>query len=98
MSVAPDISQKPKLIHCYLGCSRQILSYCKYFEIDKIEVLYGRLFSVLDFLFQVLLCLDEDGGLKVEMSRPVRFTKEICIFLPAEICRFHLLGEMERSS
>lgn len=95
MSVAPDITQKPKLIHCYPGCSRQILSRCKYFEVEKIVVQHGCSFSVLDTSFQVVLCLNGEGGIEVESNRPVRFTKGDCIFLPSGIGRCHLLGEAE---
>lgn len=95
MSIAPDITQKPKLIHCYPGCSRQILCRCKYFEVEKIEVLHGCSFSVLDTSFQVLLCLSGEGGLEIETNRPVRFSKGDCIFLPSRIGRCHLLGKAE---
>ena len=95
MSVAPDISQKPKLIHCYPGSSRQILSRCKYFVVEKIVVQYGCSFSVLETSFQVLLCLSGEGGIESGSNRPVRFAKGDCLFLPSGIGRCYLTGETE---
>lgn len=58
MSVAPDVSQKPRMVKHYPGCSREILCRCKYFETEKIQVTKGFAFSVMDTSFQVLMCLD----------------------------------------
>lgn len=41
MSVAPDVSQKPRMVKHYPGCSREILCRCKYFETEKIQVTKG---------------------------------------------------------
>lgn len=32
MDIAPDVSQNPRMVKHYLGCSRELLCRCKYFE------------------------------------------------------------------
>ncbi|MGC7870006.1 type I phosphomannose isomerase catalytic subunit [Desulfosporosinus sp. SYSU MS00001] len=95
MGVAPDVGQKPKLVHYYPGCSREILCRCKYFETERIQVKQGFSFSVMETSFQVLLCLSGDGGVEVEHRRPTRFSKGDCLFIPAGIGRCHVIGEAE---
>ena len=38
MNVAPDVSQKPRIVKYYPGCSRELLCRCKYFETERIQV------------------------------------------------------------
>lgn len=35
MKVAPDVSQKPRMVKYYSGCSRELLCRCKYFETEQ---------------------------------------------------------------
>lgn len=58
MNVAPDVSQKPRIVKYYSGCSRELLCRCKYFETERIQVTKGFAFSVMDASFQVLMCLN----------------------------------------
>lgn len=94
MGVAPDVNQKPRMVHYYPGHSKEILCRCKYFIVEKIQVKTGFSFSVLDSSFQVLLCLEGDGQIEAAdgYKRPVRFQKGECIFLPAGIGRCFILG------
>lgn len=48
MKVAPDVSQKPRMVKYYSGCSRELLCRCKYFETERIQVTKGFAFSVMD--------------------------------------------------
>jgi len=52
MRVAPDVSQKPRMVKYYSGCSRELLCRCKYFETERIQVTKGFAFSVMDTSFQ----------------------------------------------
>lgn len=47
MKVAPDVSQKPRIVKYYSGCSRELLCRCKYFETERIQVTKGFAFSVI---------------------------------------------------
>lgn len=95
MKASDAMRQKPRMVHYYPGCSRELLCRCQYFETERIQVTKGFSFSVLDTSFQVLLCLEGSGGIEVNdgATRPVRFTKGDCIFLPAGLGRCHMLGE-----
>lgn len=77
MSVAPDVSQKPRMVKYYPGCSREILCRCKYFETEKIQVTKGFAFSVMDTSFQVLMCLDGYGEVQTmdAEQKPMCFSK-----------------------
>ena len=48
MKVAPDVSQKPRIVKYYSGCSRELLCRCKYFETERIQVTKGFAFSVME--------------------------------------------------
>ncbi|MBQ9444576.1 MAG: class I mannose-6-phosphate isomerase [Lachnospiraceae bacterium] len=88
------IRQPQRMVRYYFGCAREILCRCEYFEVERIQVTKGFSFSVLDQSFQVLLCIDGNGGLETdETNRPVRFEKGTCLFLPADLGRCHIIGE-----
>ncbi len=95
MGIAPDTSQKARLVHYYPGCSREMLCRCQYFEVEKVCVTYGFSFSVLDTSFQIILCLAGEGGLEAGTDKPVRFAKGDCLFLPAGIGRCYVFGKAE---
>lgn len=95
MQSGKEVRQKPRMVRYYPGCSRELLCRCRYFETERIQVSKGFSFSVLNTSFQVLLCLEGNGGLEAgdEQERPLRFSKGDCIFLPAGIGRCHVIGE-----
>lgn len=94
MQAGSDVRQRPKLTHYYPGCSREILGRCEFFELEKIQVTKGFSFSVSGNSFQILLCVEGNGGLETpEERRPLRFKKGDCVFLPANTGRCHVLGE-----
>ncbi len=94
MKTGKEVRQKPRLIRYFPGSSREILGRCPYFEVERIQTTKGFSFSVSENSFQVLLCLEGDGGLEAPGNRrPLRFKKGDCIFLPAGIGRCHVLGE-----
>ena len=95
MHVAEDVHQKPRLIHYYPGCSREILCRCQYFETERIRMRTEISFTVMDASFQVLLCLDGKGWISDERESPLTFHKGDCLFLPAGIGRCELQGEAE---
>lgn len=91
-----NTKQKPRLTHYYYGCSREVLCRCRYFETEKIIVSKGFSFTVGSGSFQVLLCVDGEGGLEVDSSnKPMRFRKGQCVFLPANLGRCHVIGECQ---
>lgn len=49
----------------YLSSSREILYRCKSFETEKIQVMKGFAFSVMDISFSVLMCLDGYGEVQM---------------------------------
>lgn len=95
MGVAADIKSKSRIVHYYPGCSRELLCRCKYFQAEHVRVKYGFSFSVEETSFQILLCLDGDGGIECGMNSPVRFTKGDCLFIPAGIQRCYIFGRCE---
>ena len=97
MSVAPDVSQKPRMVKQYPGCFREILCRCKYFETEKIQVTKGFAFSVMDTSFQVLMCLDGYGEVQTmdAEQKPMRFSKGETLFLPAGLGRCLVVGDAE---
>lgn len=91
-----SLKQKPRLIHYYPGSSREIIGRCQYFDVEKIKVTRGTSFTVMSSSFQVLLCLDGQGGLETsDYSKPLRLKKGDCLFLPAGLGRCFIVGECE---
>ncbi len=88
------VRQPQRMVRYYFGCARELLCRCEYFEVERIQVTKGFSFSVLSASFQVLLCIDGNGGLETdETNKPVRFDKGACFFLPAGLGRCHIIGE-----
>ena len=83
MKVAPDVSQKPRMVTYYSGCSRELLCCCKYFETERIQVTRGFTFSVMDTSFQLLMCLNGYGEVQTMNAdqKPMRFSKGETLFL-----------------
>ncbi len=93
LKAGENLRQKPRKVNYYPGCSREILCRCRYFETELIIVRLGFAFSVTDTSFQILLCIEGDGGISTDtMERPLRFHKGECIFLPADTGRCHVIG------
>ena len=91
-----DLKQKPRNVRYYPGCSREILCRCQYFEVERIVVDMGFAFSVRDTSFQILFCADGEAGINTDsMTRPLRFHRGECLFLPAGTGRCHVIGTCE---
>ena len=92
MKVAPDVSQRPRIVKYYSGCSRELLCRCKYFETERIQVTKGFAFSVMDTSFQVLMCLNGYG--EVQTTASIMWwmastpSKRASFVTAAEPCRF----------
>ena len=97
MKVAPDVSQKPRIVKYYSGCSRELLCRCKYFETERIRVTKGFAFSVMDTSFRVLMCLNGYGEVQTmdAEQKPMRFSKGETLFLPAGLGRCLVVGDAE---
>ena len=96
LNAGQDLRQKPRRVNYYPGCSREILCRCQYFETEKIIVNLGFAFSVRETSFQVLLCIDGEAEISTDsMTRPLRFHRGKCIFLPAGTGRCHVIGTCE---
>lgn len=95
MKVAPDVSQKPRIVKYYSGCSRELLCRCKYFETERIQVTKGFAFSVMDTSFQVLMCLNGYGEVQTmdAEQKPMRFSKGETMFLSAGLGRCLVVGD-----
>lgn len=94
MEVGEAVRQGPRMVHYYPGCSREILCRCKYFETERIQVTKGFSFSVTESSFQILLCIDGEGGLETNIqNHPLRFSKGTCLFIPAGMGRCYVLGD-----
>ena len=94
MDVEPDAKQKLRIVKYYLGCSRELLCRCKYFDEERIQVTKAFSFSVHEESFQILMCLDGEGQIETmdENLKPVRLMKGITIFLPAGLGRCLVVG------
>ena len=96
MKAGADVRQKPRKVNYYYGSAREILCRCKYFEVERIQVNLGFDFTVMETSFQVVLCINGEGGVAIDdMRRPLRFKKGDCVFVPADTGRCHVLGECE---
>ena len=96
MKSGADVRQKPRLVHYYPGCSRELLCRCQYFDTERVQFTTGFSFSVMQNSFQVLLCLEGEGRIETdEMRKPLLFSKGDCMFLPAAIGRCHIFGKAE---
>lgn len=94
MDVAPDITQKQRIIHFSSGSSRELLCRCKYFEVNRIQVSKEVSFSVLDESFQVLMCLDGQGTIIVkDKDEYLSFSKGETLFIPSNIGRCVVEGK-----
>lgn len=97
MDIVPDVSHKPRMVKYYLGCSRELLCRCKYFETERIQVTKGFSCSVLYSSFQVIMCLSGYGDIETANAeiKPMRFQKGEPMLLPAGMGRCYILGETE---
>lgn len=95
MGVAPDVSAQHRFVRYYPGGSRETLCRCKYFVTERVQLTHGFAFTVREESFQILLCLDGEGGIEFEGQNPVRFRKGDCLFLPAGLGRCYVIGETE---
>lgn len=96
MKSGADVRQKPRIVHYYPGCSRELLCRCQYFDTERVQFSTGFSFSVMQNSFQVLLCLEGEGRIETdEMRKPLLFSKGDCMFLPAAIGRCHIFGKAE---
>ncbi|MCD8336827.1 MAG: class I mannose-6-phosphate isomerase [Lachnospiraceae bacterium] len=95
MGIAPDVSSQHRFVRYYPGGSRETLCRCRYFVTERVQLTHGFAFSVLEESFQILLCLDGEGGIEAEGRNPVRFRKGDCLFLPAGLGRCYVIGETE---
>ncbi len=95
MNPAPDVKQTPRMVRYYPGGSRELLCRCKYFESERIQATKGFTFSVTDYSFQVLMCLDGYGQVETMDAdlKPIRFVKGETMFLPAGIGRCLVIGD-----
>lgn len=82
MNPIHNTRQRPRIVRYFYGCSREKLCRCKYFEVEKEVVSKGFSFTVGEGSFQVILCLDGEGGLETEENenRPLRYRAGDCIF------------------
>lgn len=99
MKSGVDVRQKPRMVHYYPGCSRELLCRCQYFDTERIQISSGFSFSVLENSFQVLLCLEGEAKIETEGEpgayRALGFAKGDCVFLPASLGRCHITGRAE---
>lgn len=94
MKAGADVRQKPRRITYFPGCSRETICRCQYFEAERVDVTMACAFSVTEASFQVLLCIDGEGGLETDTEfRPIRFKKGDCFFIPAGTGRCHITGQ-----
>ena len=94
MEAVVSLKQPQRMVRYFYGCAREIICRCRYFEVERVQVTKGFSFSVMDTSFQVLLCIDGEGGVETdETNKPLRFNKGSCVFLPAGMGRCHVIGE-----
>lgn len=96
MKARPRYEQRARLVRYYPGCSREILCRCRYFETERLHVSRGAAFTVQHTSFQILLCVNGEGGLAAdEYQQSLRFKKGDCVFIPAGLGRCFVTGECE---
>ena len=94
MEPVSSIKQKPRIIHYSSGTSREDLCRCRYFDVEKIRTTMGFTFSVMDDSFQILMCIEGEGGIETMNSdgKSIRFKKGETMFLPAGLGKCVLFG------
>lgn len=96
MRPSSEIRQRLRTFHFEKNCFRELLCRCPYFEAERLRVMETYMFSGLERSFQVLLCLNGQGGIRTEAGQEtVKFKKGDCIFLSAGNDMYHLSGEFE---
>ena len=96
MGVTSEVKQKCRMVKYYVGCSRELLCRCKYFEVERIQVTKGYSFSVMKESFQILMCLEGYGQVETMDAelKPIRVCKGETMFLPAGIGRCLMIGDV----
>ncbi len=93
MQPANQARQKPKLIKCRPGGSGEILCRCRYFTVERIRVSDEYTFYISDDSFQVLLCEEGTGSVKLNRdTEELDLSKGKCVFLTANTGECHVIG------
>ena len=79
MHVAEDVHQKPRLVHYYPGCSREILCRCQYFETERIRMRTEISFTVMHPSRYCFVLMERDG-FQMRGNPSLRFKKETVYF------------------
>ena len=89
--------QKNRLVKYSIGCCREVLCRCKYFEVERILVKKRARFTIDRNSFQVLLCLNGKGSVwKADKNKNAfAFVKGSCVFLPANLGECMVEGACE---
>ena len=86
LSVSKNVRQKPRIIRYIPGSSSELICRCEYFEVERIFVQDYFTFSVERESFQVLLCLQGSGTIRLGNKKDsLSFYKGDCLFLPARL-------------
>lgn len=84
MTPAPDIYQKPRMLHYSPGYCKEIICRCEYFETERIQISDCYSFWVSESSFQVVLCLEGAFELRAN-TQVVNVEAGECAFLPADL-------------
>lgn len=89
--------QPMRLLHYYQGCASELLTRCKYFQVERLLLNTEVYRSLTDFKtdnnsFHALLCIEGCGVLFGEHYM-LNFFKGDCIFIPAECIPLKLHGK-----
>lgn len=90
--------QPMRSFHFYKGYATELLSRCKYFQVERMLLNTERCRQMADFQtgsnsFQVFLCTEGCGVMFWEKEEMLRFYKGDCIFIPADSVAFKLHGK-----
>lgn len=88
--------QPMRVLRYHPGYASELLCRCKYFQVERILVNTSADSacdcSTTEYSFQVLLCLEGQGGLRFS-SKTLHFRKGGCIFLPSESVPTKIYGD-----
>lgn len=104
LSGSATVKQPLRVLKYRRGCAIELLSRCKYFQVERMLLNTARVKEMIDFQtdstsFQVLLCVDGCGTLFFnDMNIP--FFKGDCIFVPAcsQMIKIHGKGQFLKVS
>lgn len=92
--------QPMRVLRYHPGCASELLCRCKYFQVERLLLNTSPEGPLPDctttaLSFQVLLCIEGEGELRMEDGETLCYQKGSCIFVPADSVKLRLMGQAQ---